>query len=134
MNVKRFVVAIIGVFITILILDYVIHSLILLNTYKDLKGVWRPDFMSKTWIMYITALVFSVLFVYIFTKNYEGKGIGEGIRYGILIGLLMNVVGAFNQYASYPIPFTLALQWFIYGTIEFIVCGIVTTLIYKPNS
>jgi len=134
MNIKRFIGASIAVFIAFQVFDFIIHGVILGSTYENLKDVWRPDMMSKMWIFYITSAILSFLFVYIFTKGYEGKGIGEGIRYGLLIGLLMNVVGMFNQYVVYPIPFSLALQWFIYGTIEFIACGIVAALIYKPET
>ena len=133
MNVKRFVVAVIVVFISFQILDFVIHGIILAPTYANLKSLWRLDMMSKMWIMYVTSFILSFLFVYIFTKGYEGRGLGEGIRYGLLIGLLINAVGAFNQYTVYPVPFTLALQWFIYGMIEFVICGIIAALIYKPK-
>jgi len=134
MNVKRFVVAVIVVFIVFQIFDFIIHGIILAPTYETMKSVWRPDMMSKMWIMYITSFILSLLFVYIFTKGYEARGIGEGIRYGLLIGFFMNVVGAFNQYVIYPIPFSLALQWLIYGMIEFIICGIIAALIYKPKT
>jgi tryptophan-rich sensory protein len=134
MNVKRYIGASITVFVSFQVLDFIIHGIILAPTYEALKDVWRQDMMSKMWIMYITSLVLSFLFAYVFTKGYEGKGIAEGIRYGIIIGLLMNVVGMFNQYVVYPIPFSLALKWFIFGTIEFVACGIVASLIYKPKT
>ena len=133
-HVKKFIIASIAVFVSFQVLDFVIHRLILGATYESIEGVWRTDMMSKMWIMCITSFVMSFLFVYLFTKGYEGKGIGEGLRFGLLIGLLMNVVGMFNQYAVYPIPFSLTLQWFIYGTIEFILCGIVAALLYNPKS
>ena len=133
MNTKRYLGASIAVFICFQILEFIIHGPLLGKVYMSMEGVWRPDMMSKMWIIYTTSFILSFLFVYIFTKGYEGKGIGEGFRYGLLIGLLMNVVGMFNQYAVYPIPFVLALQWFIYGMIEFSICGIVAAMIYKPK-
>ena len=133
MNKKRFLLASIAVFVVFEILDWIIHSKILSRTYMNLQHLWRPDMMDKMWIMYITAFIFSFLFVYIFTKGYEGKGVAEGIRYGLIIGLLMLVVGMFNQYAVYPIPLNLTIQWFIYGLIQFIIVGIVAALIYKPE-
>jgi uncharacterized PurR-regulated membrane protein YhhQ (DUF165 family) len=132
MNIKRLIVASIAVFILFQVLDFIIHGVILRSTYETLKDVWRPDMMAKMWIMYIVSFIFSFLFVYVFTKGYEGRGIAEGIRYGILIGLLVNIC-VFYQYVVYPVPFSLALQWFIYGMIEFILCGIVAALIYKPK-
>jgi hypothetical protein len=78
------------------------------------------------------SLVFAFLFVYIFSRGYEGSGIGEGVSYGLLIGLLMNVVGMFNQYAVYPIPLVLTIQWFVYEVIQYTICGIVAAALFKP--
>jgi len=86
------------------------------------------------WVMYITALFWSFIFVYIFTRGYEGKGWIEGLRYGLVIGLLIQVVGVFNQWVIYPLPIWLVIQWLIFGLIEFMICGIVASLIYKPKA
>ena len=84
------------------------------------------------WVMYCTGAVLSLLFVYIFIKGHQGKGIVEGVRYGLLIGLLMVVVGGLNQYVIYPVPFDLVLRWIVLGLIQFIIAGIVAALVYKP--
>lgn len=134
MNRKRYILASIVVFVVYEITNWIVHSLILSGVYQRLQSLWRPDMMDKMWIMYVTAFIFSFLFVYIFTKGYEGKGVAEGFRYGLYIGLLMNIVGMFNQYAVYPVPLNLTIQWFIYGMIQFIIIGIVTALIYRPKA
>lgn len=134
MNGKRFILASIVVFVVYEITNWIVHSLILSGVYQRLQSLWRFDMMDKMWIMYVTAFIFSFLFVYIFTKGYEGKGVAEGFRYGLYIGLLMNIVGMFNQYAVYPVPLSLTIQWFIYGMIQFIIIGIVTALIYRPKA
>jgi hypothetical protein len=121
------------VFVVFQALNYVIHNLILMNAYAALADVWRTDMMRQMWIIYATSLVFSFLFVHIYRKGYEGKGIAEGIRYGLLIGLLMNVMGMFGQYAVYPIPFSLVIQWFVFGVIQIVICGIVAAALYKPS-
>ena len=132
MNTKRFIIASILIFIAVEILDLVEHGLILGNTYQSLMGIWRTDMNSVMWIMYVTALAFSLLFVYIFIKGYEGKGIAEGIRYGLLVGLLMAGIDIANQYVVYPIPLMLAIQWFVYGMVRFVIYGIIAAAIYKP--
>ncbi len=134
MNVKRFTAASIAVFIINQITDPIIHGAILGKTYEALEHVWRPDMMSKMWVMVISSIIFAFLFVYIFTKGYEGKGVIEGIRYGIFIGLLFKAVGLLSQYAIYPVPFSLVIQWFAFGMIQFIIYGIVTALVYKPKT
>jgi hypothetical protein len=89
--------------------------------------------MSLMWIFYAAGLVTAFLFVYIFIKGYEDKGLLEGLRYGIIIGLFMNVIGMFGQYVMYPIPCSLSVQWFVFGMIEFAVAGIVAAAIYRPS-
>jgi len=134
MNAKRFILAAIVVFVVMQATDYLIHNLILSSTYESLTGVWREEMMSKMWIMTLTSLFLSFMFVFIFTKGYEGKGVGEGVRFGLIIGLLMNVVGMLNQYVVYPVPFSLTIQWFIFGMIQFVIAGVVASLIYKADS
>jgi len=133
MNTKKFLLASFGVFVTIQILDFVIHNLILGSTYESIQGLFRTDMADKMWVMYVTGIVFSLLFVYIFTKGYEGKGILEGVKYGLLIGLVVHFVGSFNQFVVYPVPYVLMWKWIIYGTIEVMAAGAVTALIYKPK-
>jgi len=133
MNLKRFIIAFIAIFVGIEILGYVIHSVILMSTYESLKNVWRADMMQKMWIMHVVNVFMSILFVYIFTKGYENKGLVEGVRYGLIVGLFMSMPAAFSSYALYPIPYTLALKWFVFGMIEFIIYGLLVAVIYKPK-
>ena len=83
------------------------------------------------WIMTVADFIFSFFFVYIFTFGYKGRGISEGIRYGLFIGGLMIIPGMLNQYVVYNVPFSLAIQWIIYGLIQTSIIGIVVSLIYK---
>lgn len=133
MNIKKYVIASIAAFMTFQLFDFITHGIILSKAYEELSNVWRPDMMSNMWIIYTTSFVMSFIFTYIFTRSYKGKGIVEGVQHGVTIGLLLNVVGMFNQYAIYPIPFSLAIQWFIYNMISFTVAGIVVSLIYNPK-
>lgn len=133
MNTKRFLLASLAVFVSLQILDMIIHGPLLGSAYENLKEVWRPDMADVMWVMFVTSAVFSLVFVFIFTKGYEGKGIMEGIRYGFWMGLIVIFVGSFNQFAVYPIPYGLTWQWIIYGMIELMIVGAVTALIYKPS-
>jgi hypothetical protein len=134
MNIKRYLISVLAVLVAIVATNIIIHSFILMDTYTSLKQIWRPDMMDKMWIMYVTDIALSFLFVYIFTKGYENKGILEGVRYGILMGLLLDGIGTFGQYMVYPIPLSLAVQWFTYGLIRFVILGIIVALIYRPKS
>jgi hypothetical protein len=112
MNLKKFFGASLLVFITLQITNFLGHSWWLGQTYRSLAGVWRPDMADKTWIFTVVGIFTSLLFVYIFDKGYEGKGIKEGFRFGIIIGLFMAIPASFCEYAMYSIPLSLAVKWF----------------------
>lgn len=134
MNVKRFIAASLLVFLAFEIIDAIVHMGILAKTYQSMAYLWRPDMMSKMWIMHVGSLILAFLFTYIFIRGYENKGIAEGFRYGIIIGLFSNIPYGFYSYTMYPLPLSLCLQWFIYGMVEFIICGMITAAVYKPNN
>lgn len=131
MNIKRYLAAGFAVFITFQVLDYFIHSIILAPVYASLANVWRPDMMSLMWMMPLTSFLFSYLMAWIFVKGYEDRGIMEGVRFGILMCLFANGIGGLSQYSMYPLPFSLIVKWFLFGLPEFILAGIVLSLVYK---
>jgi hypothetical protein len=133
---KSFWVAFVVVFVVLQSLGFLVHAIMLEDTYAPLHGtVFRADaeFEGMMWMMFVSAFVYIFLFCYIFTKGYEGKGIGEGIRYGLLIGLFFSVPNALDQFVIYPLPPNLAVTWFVTGLINFVIGGILMSLIYKPT-
>jgi hypothetical protein len=125
----------VAVFITSVVLNFIFNGLVLGPTYESLKSLWRPDFNSLMWIYYVLMLVGAFFFVFIFSKGYEGKGIAEGVRYGLYIGIWMSIGMAYGTYAMIAIPYSLALQWFIYGVIQYVIMGIVVAFVFgrKPK-
>ena len=109
MNVKRFIVASLAVYVASLALGYLVHGVILRPTYDSLKNVWRPDMQSKMWIEWLDGFIVSFLFTYIFTKGYQGGGIMEGLRFGFLIGLFVSIPMAYGTYMIIPIPYSLEI-------------------------
>jgi hypothetical protein len=134
MNVKKLLLAAPAVLVTFMALDFVIHNLILSADYEANMELWRPDMMDKMWIMYVTGIIFSLLFVYVFAKGFEGKGIMEGLRFGVIMWLLFSVLGVLGQYMVYPVPEGLVIKWILFSLVEFLIAGIVVALIYKPKA
>lgn len=136
MNTKKLFIAFIVVFILGEVANFIIHSFLLASSYatEEVSKVFRSmeEMNSKMWIMWVVDLIWSFFFVFIFVKGYQNKGIMEGVRYGIYMGLFVQLVAAYAQYVVYPIPYYLALQWFIYGFIVCVILGVVTAAIYKP--
>jgi len=134
MNVKRFVLACAAVYVIYQIFGFVVHQLLLGDIYKVMESVWRPEaqLMSKMWIMYLTSAVWTVLFCYIFTRGYEGKGAMEGARYGLIMGLFIGIPFSYESYMIYPITLSLAHAWMVSAVVLSVICGLVLALIYKP--
>lgn len=131
---KKLLIGTVAVFVVISALDYVIHTLILGSTYEQIKDVFRPDMMEKMWIISLATAITSFFFVLIFSKGYEGKGIAEGLRYGCYAGTMITMGMSYGNYATYPLPYSLAMSWFIYGLAEYLVAGAVVALVYGKKS
>ena len=131
---KKVWLGFVGAFITVEILDSFVNMVLLASTYQSTASVWRPDMMSKMWIFHVVMLIQAFFFAFIFSKGYENKGLGEGVRYGTYVGIWLGVGKAYATYAMIAIPYSLALQWFIYCVIEYVAAGIVLALIFKPKN
>jgi hypothetical protein len=131
---KKVLLGFIVVFVLMEIAAYIVDFLILGPTYESLKDLWRPDMQSKMWIFHLVMIFQAFFFSFIFSKGYEGKGIAEGVRYGLYIGIWMSVAMAYGTYAMIAIPYSLALQWFIYGVIEYVIYGIALALVFRKKA
>jgi hypothetical protein len=135
MNQKRYWLAALVVFVGYMAMDSLVHMVLLADLYDQLEHLWRPDAeMQKLFpVMWLGTAIFTLLFVYIFTKGYENKGIAEGVRYGIIIGIFMGFPMAFGSYAMYPMPFKLAIYWFVSALVEMTIAGVLAAAVYRPK-
>ena len=128
---KKMLTAFVAVFITLEVLDALIHGVILMSTYMAMQNVWRPDMMAKMWVLHVVKIITAFFFVVIFSKGYENKGIMEGLRYGFYVGMIVSSGFAFGSYASFPIPHMLAIHWFLLTLVEYLIAGVVIAQVYK---
>jgi hypothetical protein len=89
---------------------------------------------SMVWMMFLSSALYLLLFCYIFTKGYEGKGMAEGVRFGLLMGLFMAIPMSIDQYVIYPLTSNLAMIWFVGGVVSFVIVGAIFAAIYKPSA
>ena len=127
---KKFLLGFVVVFIVLEILMYFVDGVLLASTYATVQ-IWRPDMRSLMWVYHVITLIGAFFFTFIFSKGFENKGIMEGVRYGFYIGVWMSVGMAYGTYAMVSIPYSLALQWFIYGILEYIIAGVALALVFK---
>ena len=132
MNVKRYFAASLTVFVAAAVIEFLIHGVLLSGAYRLTASVWRTDMQSMAWIMWLVDLAVAFPFTYIFVKGYGGKGVVEGLRFGAIIGVFASVPMACGMYVMVTVPFSLAVQWFVYGMIEMILLGMVAAAVYHP--
>ncbi len=127
---RKFWLGFLVVFVVLEILMNVVDGWILAGAYLSVK-VWRPDMMSLMWVYHVLTVIEAFFFTLVFSKGYESKGLMEGLRYGFYIGVWLSSGMAYGTYAMIQIPYSLALQWFIYGIIEYMIAGLVLAAVYK---
>ena len=131
---KKFWIGFVVVFVAMEVLMFLIHGVILSSAYQATQSVWRPDMQSLMWVYHVLAVIGAFFFTFIFSKGYEGKGVPEGVRYGLYVGIWMSSGMAYGSYAMINIPYSLALQWFIYVVIEYLIYGILLAVVYGKQA
>jgi len=132
---KTFWIGFVVVFIVMQALGYIVHEVMMADTYASLGGVLRgeTEMMDMMWMMMLSAAIMVFMFCYIFTKGYEGKGIMEGVRFGLTIGIMMAGAMAIDPHVIFPLPADVASVWLLSGVGSLIVAGAVFAAIYKPD-
>jgi hypothetical protein len=133
---KKFWTGCVVVFVVIGVFEFIVHRLLLASTYQDesMRQLWRPQAEMKLGLLYIVYVFIAYFFTLILSKGYEGKGPMEGVRYGFYVGMLMAIPMAYATYATMPITYSLALQWFIYGVIEYVLAGVAAALVFGKQA
>ncbi len=136
MNVQRYLIGSIVVFIFIFLAEWIFHGLIMNSFYDQAKQLMRPETGSAACIiwMIIGFLLMAFGFCFIFTKGYENKGIGEGIRFGLYVAITFSVSASLIGYSVYPYPVSWVIGWIIGEPIIAIISGILIAAIYKPKA
>ncbi len=130
MNIKRYVLAFIGVFFTVFIWDFLIHGVLLMQVYEHTQHLWRTQEESNMLFMFLSQVIFSLVFVFIYTKHSRAGDSGEsGASFGLRIGLLLSAI-ELGKYCYMPVPFALVAVWISSQAIKGILAGVVTAKIY----
>ena len=131
-NIPRFLAMIVVGYAFLFGFDYVVHHILLMDLYEQTESLWRPtESMGDYFPIMIARNILLIMVIgYIFTRNFEGKGIMEGIRFGLPMGVLLAVMMA-SSYIWMPIPTELALGWAASGLGMGLGFGIIFSLIYK---
>jgi hypothetical protein len=119
-------------FVAMSFLGYIIHEVLLKSTYMEesMRNLWRAPEDMKMGLIFVVNIIVSYFLSLLYSKGHEGKGIAEGVRFGLMMGLIMATPMAYATYATMPITYGLAIQWFIYGIIEYVIYGMILSAVF----
>jgi len=130
---RKFILAVVAVFITWSALDFIIHAVILKSTYQETAQLWRPMEQMKMGLMYLVTFVGAASFVVLYAVLGSLKSVVSGLKYGLLFGIATGFPMGFGTYSFMPVPLTLAFAWFIGSLVETTVGGVIIGAIIKGN-
>lgn len=128
---KKTLTATLVVFIAWLVLDFLIHGVILRAGYAATPGLWRGPAEAKVPVYILTVLIGAYCFCRIYSFWIQPKSVQTGFRYGIWFGVAAGVAMGYGTYAFQPIPYYMALTWFLGRTVETIAGGILAGALIK---
>lgn len=133
MNVTRYLTASLVVAVFIIFWGWFYHLVILHAVFGALDYTWmRPIAQVQsmsTWV-FLALILFSLFFVFFFTRYRKEGGAKHGLTYGFWIGALFSAT-MFTWYVMVPISLAMAISWIIGGLIELTIAGFLTGLIYR---
>jgi len=131
--IKRIVLAVVVVFVAWSVMDFVIHGVILAQTYKDTAPLWRPMEQMKMGLMRVVVLIASVVFVCLYAFFVGKKSVSTAVKFGLLFGLGTGISMGYGTYAVMPIPYKIAITWFLGTVAETTAAGMLVGLIVKES-
>ncbi len=132
MNTSRFLLTALCTYIFVFAFEFLFHGMLMKEIYMMTAELWRAENEMKMPFMFASQISFSLVAAYIFTQNYEGKGLGEGLRFGFYIGMLLATI-RLGSYSYMKVPLSLTCGWIAASLIKGLGTGVVCSLIYKRS-
>jgi len=128
---KRILLGGIVVFILWSLVDFIIHGVILRGTYEATASLWRPMAEMKMGLMYAVIFIAALAFASIYGWLVGSKSLQTGFRYGLLYGIAVGVGMGYGTYSVMPIPYSMALTWFLGSVLEATLGGLLLGMIIR---
>lgn len=134
MNIARLIIAIVVLYFLLWGEAMLFYDVLLAGPLASAAALMQSESTQAAMPYHMAVYAVMVaLFCYIFTKNYEGRGVGEGIRFGLLLGGFAATV-EFIWASSAGLSLTTALLVALVAVVMWAIAGAVLALIYKPQA
>ena len=132
--IKRTILATLAVYVAWSVLDFIMHGVILSSSYEATANLWRPMEEMKMGLMYVVVLISTLTFVSIYAYFFKERTLATGLKYGLLFGVGVGSGMGYGTYSVMPIPYEMAMVWFLGTVVETTVGGILVGLIIPSQS
>jgi len=129
--------AILGVFVVWSILNYVLHGILLTSMYLATAVLWRTADEMKLWLEFLVTLIAAACFVLVYARlvgKNKRKTLQTGLLYGLILGIGAGVSMGYGSFAVMPIPYYMALSWFLGTVVNYVVGAAVMVLILRMGA
>jgi hypothetical protein len=115
MNVNRYIIGSIVVFVYLFIIEWLFHAVIMNSWYQENLNLLRSraDYGTFAIWMILGFLILAFGFCYVFIKGYEKKGPMEGLRYGLYVAFAFSVSTILINYSVFPYPASWVMAWIL---------------------
>ncbi len=130
---KKFILAVVLIFIVSMVLGFVTHAWVLSAEYQA-TGLFRPDAEAQAYFPYmlLAHVIMAFAFVWIYRQGREDKPwVSQGVRFGVAIALLAAVPLYLIYYAVQPMPEMLVFRQATYDTVNMVILGLVVAWMYR---
>ena len=132
---KAFVWSVVAVFVTAMLLGFVVHGVLLHKDYERLAGTLfrgEADAQAHFAYMLIAHVIMAIGITWVYRMGRENKPwLAQGIRFGIAIALLSTIPIYLIYFAVQPLPSDLVAQQIVFDTIAMVILGIVTAAVNR---
>ena len=134
MNPKRFLAAVATIFVFTLIWNGFVHLVILKEPNRALDTFARAPADRSIAVGLILTIGLAASFVWTYVRWSPSRSLCDGLIHGAVFAVLAGLLVDLNQYLIYPLPGFLAARWFFFGTIEFLIYGLITSSVFRETA
>jgi len=113
-------------------LEFLIQRVFLGATYATVPNLFRPQGEIKMGLMVGVTLISALAFGAVYAWFVNPKSLATGVKYGLVWGFAAGLMMGYGSYSAMPIPYVMALVWFLGTWVEFAVAGLLAGLIITP--
>ncbi len=133
MNLKRFLLAVVAVFIAHSAAGYLIHDTLLGEDYRTLDFVRVFDqFAERLPLLYFANLFFALVLCFVYTRAHDPQAgwFLQGLVFGALMAALL-IPAALVAYVALPLPGVLMLKVAALNSAHIMVSSLIAAAIYR---